>query len=98
MKRKLLTKLIFSGILISSLGFTSCTSLSPELITALGQDDASFCATTDIRGGVGSLLNPAGGYGQATLSLCRSNKDNAELSIGPDGTLSIKNGVSGEVK
>ena len=73
-------------------GLSGCVSLTPETIAALGKDDASICATTDIRGGVGSLMSPAGGYGQGTLTICRSNKDNARLEVKPDGTMIIQNG------
>ena len=73
-------------------GFTGCVSLSPELVQALARDNASFCASADLRGGVGSLLNPAGGYGQSTLRLCRSNKENATITMTQDGSISIQNG------
>jgi hypothetical protein len=74
-------------------GLSGCVQLSPELVQALSKDDASFCASLDLRGGAGMIAGmPSGGYGQGTMNLCRSNKDNAKLSIAPDGTMSIQNG------
>ena len=70
-----------------------CSSaLTPEVITALSQDHASFCAQGDIRGGVGTLMSPSGGYGQSTLSFCRSNQPNAKITLSPDGEISIQHG------
>ena len=84
-------KTLLALVMVGLLGGCSAT-LTPELIAALAKDEASFCATTDVRGGVGTLAAPSGGYGQATFSFCRSNKDNATLSVSPDGALSLKNG------
>lgn len=74
--------------------FTSgCVSLTPELVAALAEDEASTCISTDIRGGAGGIVGGAtGGYGQGTLRLCRSNKDNAKITMGADGSISIQNG------
>jgi hypothetical protein len=70
-----------------------CSSaLTPELIQALAQDNASFCARADTRGGVGSLMSPAGGYGQATLELCRSQMPDARIILGADGSITIEHG------
>ena len=66
--------------------------ITPELITALSNDSASFCMNTDIRGGVGTLLTPGGGYGQSTLSFCRSNQPKATVTLQADGTISIEHG------
>ena len=72
------------------LGLTSCVTLDDKLVNALAKDDASFCASTDIRGGVGSVVGGAGGgYGQSTLSFCRSNHANATVTLKPDGEISI---------
>lgn len=84
---------LFTGILLA-LGLGGCVpTLTPELIAALARDDASFCATSDVHGGVGGAALPAlagsGGYGSATLAFCRSNHDGAALSVKPDGTITI---------
>ena len=78
------------------LGLTSCVTLDHKSVNALAKDDASFCASSDIRGGVGTITAPSGGYGQATLKLCRSRMPGAELTLGADGSMSIKNGVASE--
>ena len=82
-------------ILLCALGFSGCVGLSPELVAALSRDDASFCAHVNIHGGVGGAALPtlsgSGGYGAGTLNVCRSNRPSAELSISPDGTLSLRN-------
>ena len=86
--------LLGCGLLI----ITSCSPLSPELIAALSKDNASFCANVGISGGAGALtITPApvplGGFGYGHLSFCRSNHDNAKLSMTPDGTISIEHGA-----
>ena len=78
------------SLLILVVMISGCNTLSPELIEALAKDNASFCATTDIRGGAGATIG-ALGYGQATLSFCRSNHDNAKLTL-QDGSISIQHG------
>jgi hypothetical protein len=75
-----------------ALVLAGCASLSPELVRELAKDDASACLSSDVRGGVGSLMTPGGGYGQATLGLCRSAMPNATLTLNPDGSISIHNG------
>ena len=75
------------------LSISSCVSITPELIEALAKDKASFCLNNDIRGGVGTLLTPGGGYGQSTLSFCRSNQPNAIVTLQADGSISIEHGV-----
>ena len=73
--------------------------LTPELITALSKDAASFCLTTDLHGGAGggavmpAPVVPLAGYGSATLSFCRSNQPNAVVSLNPDGSMRIEHGV-----
>jgi hypothetical protein len=69
-----------------------CSFLTPELVAALSKDNASFCASSDVRGGVGSVLAPAGGYGQGTFAFCRSNFPNASVSLKPDGSIAIQHG------
>jgi len=64
--------------------------LTPELIQALAKDNASFCASSDIRGGVGGVTIGTGGYGQAVLAFCRSNHEGATVTLKPDGTISIE--------
>jgi hypothetical protein len=84
---------ILAFLCSSLLAVSGCVTLSPELVRELAKDDASFCASADVRGGAGGIVGGAtGGYGQGTLRLCRSNKDNAKMSIAPDGTMSIQNG------
>ena len=67
-------------------------TLTPELINSLALDTASFCAQGDIRGGVGTLMSPSGGYGQSTMAFCRSNQPNAKITLKPDGEISIQHG------
>ena len=67
-------------------------ALTPELIRELAQDTASFCAQGDIRGGVGTLMSPSGGYGQSTFGFCRSNQPNAKITLKSDGEISIQHG------
>jgi hypothetical protein len=86
--------LVSVGILVLGLG--GCSSISPELLHELAQDDASLCFTTDIRGGVGTITAPSGGYGQSTLSLCRSKMPDARVSVSPEGAISIEHGKAVE--
>ena len=72
-----------------ALGLTGCNALTPALVKALAEDDASFCATADVRGGVGSVVAPSGGYGQSTVSFCRARKDGATITLQADGSISI---------
>lgn len=86
-------KLLLSSLLIIG----GCSPLSPELIAALGKDNASFCAKAVMSGGAGALtITPApvplGGYGYGHLSFCRTNHNNATLSMTPDGTINIEHG------
>lgn len=74
-----------------------CSSvLTPELIAELAKDSASFCAHTDLHGGMGggaftpAPVVPMAGYGSATLSFCRSNHDGASVKLGADGSMSIE--------
>ena len=80
---------VVSAVLLGA-GLSSCTTLSPALVKALAEDDASFCATADVRGGVGSVVAPSGGYGQSTVSFCRARKDGATITLGADGSISIQ--------
>lgn len=79
-------------LLITLLILPGCSSLTPELIEALAKDNASFCARADTRGGVGSIVAPSGGYGQATLEFCRSNRPNTKVTLSSDGSISIEHG------
>jgi len=86
-----------NGILVVAcsvfLATNSCVALSPELVSALSKDDASFCVAADVRGGAGGIIGGAtGGYGQSTLILCRSQMPDAKISISPDGSISIEHG------
>jgi len=76
-----------------SLILGGCSSLSPELITALSKDNASFCALSDVRGGAGAVIGAAGAYGQGTFAFCRSNRPNAIVTLKPDGEMSITHGT-----
>ena len=80
------------GLLVGLVLTGGCSVLTPDLIKELTKDPASFCASNDIRGGVGSLLAPAGGYGQGTFIFCRSNFPNASVSLKPDGSIAIQHG------
>ena len=75
------------------LGLTGCATLDSKLVEALSKDDASICISTDVRGGVGAVPSMSGGYGQATMSLCRSKMPNAKVEIKPDGSISIQHGA-----
>ena len=80
-------------ILAILLSLSGCTAIDPKLIEALANDPASFCITSDIRGGAGGIIGGAtGGYGQSTLSLCRSQMPEAKISLSPDGSISIEHG------
>ncbi len=79
------------GVIVLTLAGCSST-FTPEMIEALAKDSASFCAQSDIRGGAGTIMAPSGGYGQSTLSFCRSNQKEAKVSIAPDGAISIEHG------
>ena len=82
-------------ILCILLGAGCSLPLTPELVEALAKDAATLCLSTDVRGGAGTLV-PApgvgGGYGSATLVLCRTNQPDARLSVHPDGSISIEHG------
>jgi len=75
------------------LSLSGCSALTPDLINALAKDTASFCFSSDVRGGVGTLLTPGGGYGQGTTSFCRSNQPSAKVTLLPDGSITIEHGV-----
>lgn len=69
------------------------TALTPELVDALAKDSASMCIAGDIRGGAGGIIGGmTGGYGQSTLHMCRSNRDNVKITLGVDGSMSIEHG------
>ena len=73
---------------------SGCATLDADFINALAKDDASFCASVDIRGGAGGIIGGAtGGYGQSTLAFCRSRKNNASVALNPDGSMSIQHGA-----
>lgn len=85
--------------LMAVLGLSACSSvLTPEVIRELAQDQASFCAVGDIRGGAGggAIAAPGvpmtGAYGQSTVMFCRSNQPNARISAKPDGSIEIQHG------
>lgn len=78
------------AILIGLILLSSCSSIDSALIAELAKDQASFCARADTRGGLGSLIAPAGGYGQGTLEFCRSNHPGAKVILGPDGSITIE--------
>lgn len=87
------TAFILSALLV--VGSMGCSAITPEMVRELAKDDASICISTDVRGGAGGIVGGAtGGYGQASLALCRSGKDNATISMSPDGTMSIHNGAA----
>ena len=73
---------------------SGCQGVNPDLVKALALDAASSCFTSDIRGGVGTATALSGGYGQSTLAICRSNTPNSSIELKPDGTMTIKNGVT----
>jgi len=78
---------------LSILLVAGCSALTPELLKELAKDNASACFSTDVRGGAGAMVGSmTGGYGQATLRFCRSNKDNAKITMGADGSIAIQNG------
>ena len=80
-------------LLLVILAILNAGCFSPELVQALAKDEASFCGHSDIRGGAGAVAGmPMGGYGQVTTNFCRSNKDDALITLSPDGTISIQNG------
>ena len=70
--------------------------LTPELISALKNDPASFCMWAKANGAGAAIaaMIPAGGYGSADLVICRSNEAGSEIILAPDGTLTLKHGKS----
>jgi len=91
---KRLKQVLFTMVLTAEFLLVGCSAMSPEQLTALGNDGASFCAVADARGGVGAVAGaPAGGYGQATLTVCRTNSPNSTLTVGPNGTMSIQHNL-----
>lgn len=82
-------KLGFGAALL--LGLRACTTLNADMIRALAEDSASFCARSGVAGGAGGLATGAlGGYGQADFAFCRSNHEGATVKIGVDGSMSIE--------
>mgnify|MGYP001608720428 CR=1 FL=1 len=68
--------------------------LTADIINALSNDTASFCAKTGARGGAGGLATGAlAGYGQMDLLFCRSNFPNAKVMLNIDGSISITHGA-----
>jgi len=69
--------------------------LTAEMIKALKDDPATFCAIAGARGGAGGMvvgpgIIPSGGYGSAEIVICRTNTPGSEIILHPDGTLTMK--------
>ena len=85
-------KLVLSSVVLLA-GLSGCVTLDAKLVEALAKDKASFCASVDTRGGAGGIVGGAtGGYGQSTLSFCRSGMREAKVTLSPDGAISIEHG------
>lgn len=71
-----------------------CATLDADMIRALADDSASFCARSKVSGGAGGggLMAGAvtGGWGSADFAFCRSNQKGAKVSILADGTIVIE--------
>mgnify|MGYP001565595388 FL=1 len=82
------------SLLIALVMLAGCAPpLTADLIKALSNDTASFCARSGIRGGVGALVGGvSGGYGSAEFEFCRSNYPNSKVTLSPDGSISITHG------
>ena len=78
---------------LALVGLLGCTPNYAKLVKALASDPASFCLSTDTRGGIGGVAAGASaGYGQTSLLLCRSQIPDAKMAILPDGTIVISHG------
>ena len=84
------------SLLIALVMLAGCSPpLTSEIIKALSNDTASFCARSGIRGGVGAISLPAaGGYGSAEFEFCRSNYPNSKVTLNSDGSISITHGAT----
>ena len=77
-------------ILLTMAFGSGCSALDVDMIRALTQDEASFCARSGISGGAGGLATGAvGGWGQADFAFCRSNRNGVEVKLNADGSISI---------
>jgi len=79
---------------VSILFCSGCATLDADMIRALSQDSASFCARAGASGGAGggglALGALTGGWGQGEFAFCRSNHDGTMVKLGADGSLSIE--------
>ena len=84
----------YAVLLVSVLLCSGCATLDADMIRALSQDQASFCARAGASGGAGGGGLAAGavtgGWGQGDFAFCRSNHDGATVKLGTDGSLSIE--------
>ena len=80
-------------LLVSILLCSGCATLDADMIRALAEDSASFCARAGASGGAGGggLMAGAltGGYGQGEFAFCRSNHEGSTVTLGADGSISI---------
>lgn len=64
------------------------------MVRELAKDEASFCARAGARGGAGggglAMGALSGAYGSGEFAFCRSNHDGATITLGADGSISIK--------
>ncbi len=84
----------YAVLLVSILLCSGCASLNADMIRALAQDSASFCARAGASGGAGggglALGALTGGWGTGEFAFCRSNHDRATVRLDADGSLSIE--------
>lgn len=68
--------------------------MDADMIRALSQDSASFCARAGAQGGAGggglAVGALSGGWGSGEFAFCRSNHAGAVVKLGADGSLSIE--------
>lgn len=92
MKHNIIAVLMAVALSMTAAG---CAAVSPELIEALAKDEASACFVADVRGGAGAVVGSmSGGYGQSSVRFCRSNKDQATVTMTAEGQITIQNGVA----
>ena len=81
----------YAILLVSILLCSGCATLDADMIRALAEDSASFCARAGASGGAGGLAaGAAGGWGTGEFAFCRSNHDGATVKLEADGSLSIE--------
>lgn len=81
-------------LLLAVLALQGC-STGADMFEALGKDKASFCGYSTVTYGGFSVIPAPAVPGMGVYvhqHFCRSNTEGSQVSIAPDGTMSVKHG------